>query len=60
MSRLLAEAMVGERMVTDAFTPKARVIAEPLACNTSCLCGELFLCSLAFEEQAWPAKSRAG
>jgi hypothetical protein len=53
MSRLLAEGMVGERMVTDAFAPKARVSAEPLDCKTpntpSCLCGESFLCSLAFE-----------
>jgi hypothetical protein len=34
MSRLLAEGMVGERMVTDAFAPKARLIVEPLDCQT--------------------------
>jgi hypothetical protein len=42
MSRVLAEGMVGERKVTDAFAPKARVKAEPLDCKTpntpSCLC----------------------
>jgi hypothetical protein len=56
MSRLLAEGMVGESMVTDAFAPKARVSPKPLDCKTPntpwCLCASVvnhffrFRCSL--------------
>jgi hypothetical protein len=56
MSRLLAEGMVGESMVTDAFAPKARVSAEATRLqepNTPwCLCASVvhhffrFRCSL--------------